>query len=276
MPPEKPRTSSKPQLPKTRLIFRRAIVKRKHHDWPDRPVPILIAFTETDEACPFVILNGDNAIAEVASRASALYLAKTEALKCLTIIQFLKDLAATKDDPNEDNLINRALFDSAVVWYSKLYIDSDAGRIKLEGRKVYQRHPEYLALHNKIIEIRHKAIAHQTGRFEGVIPYVALMPDEENKDIIELYYDVVYPKFFDDKLLDSFLEMAHTTARQIDAMIIRAEARVLKEADKMGLDYLYSRAMKLYPGGKKEKGDQITIEENPVANNFATFVRHHS
>jgi hypothetical protein len=187
----------------------------------------------------------------------------------------LKDLVATPDDPDKGNLINRAFFDSAVVWYSKLYIESDDGRVKLDSLKVYQNHPDHLKVHNRIIEMRHKSIAHQTGRFEGVIPYVALNPDETNKDIIEFYYNFIHPNFHDEHFINSFLDMAQMTADKIDRMILSAEGRLLKDLESKGMDALYSLALKIDSSGNKEDGSYLKLDETIIMDNFATYIRHH-
>lgn len=267
--------SEKPKIPRAKLRFRRARVRRDHPLWPKREVPILLAFMEDEAICPFLMLNGDGQIGKIAARAASLYLSRLEALKSLTILNFLNEMIGPDPDPVViDGLVVRSLFDSALIWYAKLYIDSDAGRIKLDATRVYEGKPQLIQLHDRLIEMRHKSVAHQTGAFDRVIPYAAFSPDETKKEVLEFYYDIIYPQLDIQRNLTNFIELADITAKHLEAMIIRSEKRMLEEIEGPQLDYLYEQSMKFHLGqGKSE--ESIEIEDEIETDNFKTYDRFH-
>ena len=267
--------TEKPKIPRAKLRLRRARVKRDHPLWPKSEVPILLAFTEEESPCPFLMLNGDGQIGKIASRSASLYLSRIEAIKSLTILNFLKELIGSDPDPAKINgLVVRSLFDSALIWYAKLYIDSDAGRIKLDATRVYEGKPQLIQLHDRLIEMRHKSVAHQTGAFDRVIPYAAFSPDETKKEVLEFYYDIIYPQLDIQRNLTNFIELADITAKHLEAMIIRSEKRMLEEIEGPQLDYFYEQSMKFHLGqGKSE--ERIEIEDEIETDNFKTYDRFH-
>ena len=235
-------------LPRMKLNLHRTTIQRDHPDWPNHPVPVLIAYTEDEEACPFVIINGEEKEGKIAARLSSLYLSKIEILKSKNILQFLLELkrehSRGNGDDSDDNLVEKAFFDSAVLWYAKLFIDSDPGRVKLDHTSIYKNTKQHLALHDKIIQLRHKSFAHQSLTFDVAIPFIALNPDESKKEVVEIYYNLISPGVFNDQSLQEMITMTEITEKMITSMIYYAEDRLLDALDDLGIDYLYSRSAK--------------------------------
>ena len=276
MPTKPPR---KRVLPKLKLTIWNGTLKRKHPLWPEYPVPIAIAFTEDEKPCPFVALNGDGKVGIISRKLSSLYFAKLEMLKCSTILEFTVNLEKIKKShdkhESDGSLITNSFFDSAVIWYSKVFIDSDDGRVKLDANIIYNKNPEYMSLHKKIIDLRHKLIAHQTKAFEDTIPFVALNPDESKKDIVEIYYRMISPDFSNSHYIALLLNMAKMAAEQITVMICRAEDRLLDELNALGLDYLYTQAFRFGSADQAHDGSVLLLDDEPAGDNFETYIRHH-
>ena len=232
-----------------KLSLRRIMLQRDEPFWPKHPVPVLIAYTEDQRACPFLIVNGDGKEGKIAERLSALYLAKVEIFKSKNILRFLLKIQQEKrtngslQEGNDGNLAEKAFFDSAVLWYAKLFIDSDLGRVKLDYRSIYKQE-RHLTLHNEIIQLRHRALAHQSLSFEGAIPFIALNPDESKKEIVEIYYNLFTSAVFDNERLKEMIVMTEITEKAITDMICHAEDRLLKALSELEIDYLYARSAK--------------------------------
>lgn len=268
-------------FPKLKLTFRAGTLKRTHPLWPEHPVPIVVAFTEEEKPCPFVIPNGEGKIGKISAQLSSLYLAKLEILKCGTILGFLIELEesqkASQKPKNETTLIAHSLFDSALVWYSKVFISSDDGRIKLDPQKTYEGNHKHIFLHNEIIELRHKLIAHQTKMFEDAIPFAALNPDESRKEIVEIYYRLLSPDLSNSHYIKSLKDMTAITTAKITSRMCWAEDRLLDELNSLGIDNLYEQAIKFRAGQQDEdkEGSVLLLEDELVADNFETYIRHH-
>lgn len=233
--PLKPRV-----LPRLKLTMQHVDVTNP--EWNPPRVRLLIAFTDGGGPCPFVIAK-ENKIAE---QLSSLYLTKLDLVTSHGMLDLiLKLFPESRESPeNTIDLIQRSLWHTAIMGYGKQFSDSDDGRVKLDANMLYREHKEYLPLHKELMALRNKLVAHQTDHFEGTIPIIALDPDEGNKRIVEIYYDIRSGINFPDEKVRGFGEMITVTMSKVNNMICHREDKLLEELENMGMDFLYSRAAK--------------------------------
>lgn len=241
--------SLKPRvLPRLKLRLQHATVTKAPPGFPKESFRFLVAFTEKEEMCPFVIINGDAKASKVASQLGSIYLTKMEILKSQKILEFLLTLSNDIGSGSEDgkqHLVERSFFDSAVFWYSKPFMESDKGRVRIDANAIYEGdNKRHLALHARIIDLRNKLIAHQTLSYEWTIPVIALNPDETKKEIVEIYYDMRTTGIFNINELHEMIQMTYVACEKINNMICRREDKLLDELNSIGMDYLYSVAAK--------------------------------
>lgn len=263
-------------LPRLKLKFKNANVTGTRPPWPNFPVPIAVAFTEDEKICPLLILNGPGKIGEIAKRVTNLNLMKLDSLKSKAAIDFAISLMGHDDKSKAEQIeyIVKTFFDSAVILYSKLFIDSENGKVKLEHKKIYKENNEFIKLHEKIVDIRHKSLAHQTGVYDYSVAFVALNPDVTKKEVVEFYYKYYFFGILEFNELVIFSNMIANLIEEIDKKIFIAEDRMLAELEKkVGIDKLYELSLKI--GDESDISGYSKIEEDYSHDNYETYQKFH-
>lgn len=84
-----------------------------------------------------------------------------------------------------------AHYKSALNSYAKCFISAGPGQIRLDPMPVFQSDPTYLEKHNRLINLRHKYIAHNDeNEIESVI---VVEEDAPNELLLRLQYVVSFP-----------------------------------------------------------------------------------
>ena len=260
-------------LPKLKLRFKEASVNGTRPPWRNFPVHIHVAYTKDEIPCPFLLLLGDPQLERISKRVTNLNLMKLDVMKSHAAINFVTSMTSVKQDDVNTDFVMKTFIDASIIWYSKLFIDSDNGKIKLDHKKIYGDN-KHIKLHKKIVEIRHGAIAHQTGRFDLALAFVALNPDVEKKDIIEFYYNYIFYGSMELEELKTFEDMLNILIESINHKIYSAEDRLLNDLiDKIGIDKLYELSFKV--GDESDISGSINIETNYAFDNYETYNRFH-
>lgn len=261
-------------LPKLKLRFKEARVSGTRPPWKNFPVPIHVPFTKDEIPCPFLLLLGDTQLEAISKRVTNLNLMKLDVMKCHAAINFVTSTTSWKQSDVNTDFVMKTFIDASIIWYSKLFIDSDNGKIKLDHKKIYGNKEEHIKLHKKIVEIRHGAIAHQTGRFDLALAFVALNPDTEKKEIIEFYYNYISYGSIESEEIKTFKNMLNILIESIDQKIYGAEDRLLKDlTDKIGIEKLYELSFKVED--ESDISGSIAIETNYAFDNYETYNRFH-
>ncbi|ACH84962.1 MULTISPECIES: hypothetical protein [Acidithiobacillus] len=260
-------------LPKLKLRFKEASVNGTRPPWRNFPAPIYVAYTKDEIPCPFLLLLGNTQLEVISKRVTNLNLMKLDVMKSRAAINFVTSMTSVKQDDVNTDFVMKTFIDASIIWYSKLFIDSDNGKIKLDHKKIYGDN-KHIKLHKKIVEIRHGAIAHQTGRFDLALAFVALNPDAEQKEIIEFYYNYISYGSMELEELKTFEDMLNILIESIDQKIYGAEDRLLKDlTDKIGIEKLYELSFKV--GDESDISGSISIETNYAFDNYETYNRFH-
>lgn len=261
-------------LPKLKLRFKEASVNGTRPPWRNFPVHIHVAYTKDEIPCPFLLLFGDTQLEAISKRVTNLNLMKLDVMKIRAAINFVASMTSGKQDNLNTEFAINTFLDASIIWYSKLFIDSDNGKIKLDHKKIYGDRKDHLKLHEKIVEIRHGSIAHQTGRFDLALAFVALNPDDKQKEIVEFYYNYISHGSMQHEELKTFEDMLNILIESINQKIYGAEDRILKDlTDKIGIDKLYELRFKV--GDKSDISGSMVIETNYVFDNYETYNKFH-
>ena len=141
---------------------------------------------------------------------------KLYAMKSKAAINFVSSMASKEQYDEKFEFAMKTFFDASILWYSKLFIESDKGKIKLDYKKAYKDKDNYIKLHKKIIDIRHKSLAHQTGNYDHALAFVALNPDFSKKEIVEFYYKYFFFGLLNNEDMATFEEMINVLIGAID------------------------------------------------------------
>lgn len=130
-----------------------------------------------------------------------------------------------KLDLEKEKIIKSALTYSIISSYGKCFTDASKTKSpKLEENEVFKENPEYLRTHNKIMELRHKFIAHRGDTESEVVAAFILIPKKDNS--------VVNIKFKRLKQI-SFSNTEHIEIRNlIDFLINKLDPKIEKAAEK--------------------------------------------
>lgn len=84
-----------------------------------------------------------------------------------------------------------AQFRAALNAYAKCFVTSGVGRTSLKAENVFDGHEDYLIFHNKLIDLRHKYVAHcDENEFEKII---VIEKETEDELVLVLDYGIFFP-----------------------------------------------------------------------------------
>lgn len=86
----------------------------------------------------------------------------------------------------EEVILQQALFRNSVMNYSKCFSASGKGMVSLDKKKVFKNNSHLLAIHEKVMQIRNKFVAHNDN--SGIdVANIAVKEDESIFSIKHLY-----------------------------------------------------------------------------------------
>ena len=115
----------------------------------------------------------------------------TYILMQLTEAKNFLELANKSSEYEDESTMNQiylhqALFRSFVISYAKCFSTSGQGRLSLNKKDIYKNQPDNLTVHERVIDIRNKFVAHSDD--SGVDVAVLGVKEMENKILIKHTY----------------------------------------------------------------------------------------
>jgi hypothetical protein len=95
------------------------------------------------------------------------------------------------EDVSNEHLLQQALLRNAILNYSKCFTETGKGHIKLEKSKVYDKAPHFIAVHEKMLQLRHQFFAHSDNSGLDMVIYAT--KETEDKIIAKQLYTIILP-----------------------------------------------------------------------------------
>lgn len=106
------------------------------------------------------------------------------------VSQVAEQLIVSRESQNSNVIMESALWQSIVITYGKCFMENKAGMSKLERSMLEKHDMKYQDIHDRLIEVRHKYIAHRDDSInEQTMVFIKVsktghMLDGDTEDII--------------------------------------------------------------------------------------------
>lgn len=176
-------------------------------------------------------------------------------IKTLDILQKIeqkKEILNSLNFASDQNiLIRQSLWYAIVVNYAKFFTAKDREQaavphVKLESKECYKSVDEYLLMHEHLMEIRNKLIAHGTkNEHEEVIPvlYLNIIPGT-NELTCNLGIHAIGPISFSLEDLNKIKTLIESLAKHIELKIEKISDKVYQEVNEKDAQYWWDLAHK--------------------------------
>lgn len=168
---------------------------------------ICFVWKHNGEECPFIALagpkNSDNQIDQLASKFKSYALIEND-------LNSAKKFFARVGSKNDENDIDYtdAIFEMAIIAYSRPFADGEGRSLKLHGDQVFKGRSELKTVHQQLRDLRNKFSAHSGGTaYEEVLLYVALTPVSGSKSVLEMYRGMVRLASMTDEFINGAIEI---------------------------------------------------------------------
>ena len=184
--------------------------------------------------CPYLIPNGKE-VKELESLA----LIRND-LNCA--LESFKHIEYLTSNSGSD-LVKRSLLFAGIISYAKPFSEGRGRIVRLKKRDVFKSNNEFEIVHNQLIKIRNKYVAHgDKSSFESAIIRVALSPEPEERKVIDLYHIVLSTSGLSPEIITNYINTTNAALKFVHEKISYLNAHVITEAKKEDIDYLYDNA----------------------------------
>ena len=192
---------------------------------------------ENNVPCPYVSLSGDGV---------------DEYAKWILIesdidaaIDAFKAALHYKERQEENSIvITRNLLFSAIVSYAKPFVQNRGRPVLLSTRKIFKLDPSCRKIHEKMIAMRQKYIAHNDrSEYQDYVIRAALNPDMTEKKALSVYHLLKSVAGFEDEEISKFLSTANIVRDFIKNKTKNMRSEILKEVNAMSPEKLYDNAV---------------------------------
>jgi len=191
-------------------------------------------YTHKGVVCPFVIPQGTEVV-ELESWA----LIRNDLNCALESFKFINEVQFG----DQSETIKRSLLFAAIISYAKPFSEGRGRVCRLRKDDVFSGKGEYKSIHNQIIKLRNKYVAHgDKTKLEQAMIRVALSPNTDQKEVLDIYHMVVSTAGLETNTIENYVAVTGYVLDFVKEKVANLNAYVSQEARKQDIEYLYENS----------------------------------
>jgi hypothetical protein len=198
---------------------------------PEYNLQIRLERNYANKVCPHLVINGRHT-----KTVTAYHSLRWDLYEAQEMILYLQQ------NPKLPTIVLASMFKAFIVQYTRCYTESKGRKISLNSPAVFKDQKDLLNVHNQVMDIRNKYIAHaDESPYDFGAMVIYLNPDEKRPAIFSIIYTAM--KLFDHSiLLNEYIDICKRSLEFVDSKLEGVRPHYHKEVDAIDIQDLYKRS----------------------------------